>query len=126
MARIRGKKPPPEDALRARAEQRVVRRTGLLWLLYCAGSYVAVNALLIAIWVISDSDYPWFLWVLAVWGLGLAFHIAGYVIGFRHGRSREGMIEEYMEGLRKRYGEPEAAAPETSRPGEGTGPAPSP
>lgn len=123
MARKRrDKKGQPEDALRARAEKRVVRRTGFLWLLYSLGSYVVVNALLIAIWVISKSDYPWFLWVLAVWGVGLAYHVAGYVIGFRYGRSRERMIEESLEEYRKRYGEPVASKPENAAPQAGTDP----
>jgi 2TM domain len=121
LAKRRSKKAPPDDTLRARAEKSVIRRTGFLWLLYSVGSYVVVNALLIAIWVISDSDHPWFLWVLAVWGLGLAFHIAGYVIGFRFGYSRERMIEGQMEEYRKRYEEMEAPVPEAAPPESGIG-----
>jgi hypothetical protein len=103
---------PPEDDLRAKAEKNVIRKTGFLWLLSSLGSYVLVNALLIAIWVLSDSESPWFLWVLAVWGLGLAFHIAGYIIGFRTGYAREGKIEEQMEEYRSKYAPAEAPAPE--------------
>ncbi len=110
----RGRTPPPVDALRAKAEKVVIRKTGFLWLLYSVGSYVIVNAVLIAIWALSDSESPWFLWVLAIWGLGLAFHIAGYVIGFRYGHSREEMIQEQVEEYQSRYEEPAAPTPQPS------------
>lgn len=106
------RKLPPEDDLRAKAEKSVIRKTGFLWLLGTVGSFVLVNALLIAIWVLTDSDSPWFLWVLAVWGLGLAFHIAGYIAGFRIGYAREGMIQEQVEEYHGRYAPTEAPAPE--------------
>jgi len=43
--------------------------------------YVAVNVLLIAIWASAwqlngASSYPWFIWVLLGWGIGLAAHYA--------------------------------------------------
>lgn len=43
--------------------------------------YVAVNLLLIAIWFttwqLNDAtSYPWFMWVLLGWGIGLAAHFA--------------------------------------------------
>lgn len=112
MVRKKGKQSPPEDALRAKAEKSVVRKTGFLWLLYSVGSFVFVNGVIIAIWALSDSESPWFLWVLFVWGLGLAFHIAGYVIGFRIGHAREGKIQAQIEEYRSRYAPPEAPAPE--------------
>jgi len=111
MARKKEGQRPPEDALRAKAEKSVIRRTGFLWLLYSVGSFIFVNAVIIAIWALSDSESPWFLWVLAVWGLGLAFHIAGYVIGFRIGYAREGKIQAQMEEYRSRYAPAEAPAP---------------
>ena len=112
MVRKKERKAPPEDDLRAKAEKSVIRKTGFLWLLYSIGSFVFVNAVLIAIWTLSDSDSPWFLWVLAIWGLGLAFHIAGYVIGFRNGYAREGRIQAQMEEYRSQYAPAEAPAPE--------------
>jgi hypothetical protein len=120
-------KAPPEDDLRAKAEKSVIRKTGFLWLLGSVGSYVFVNALLIAIWVLTDSDSPWFLWVLAVWGLGLAFHIAGYITGFRIGHAREGMIQEQMDEYRSKYAPAEApAAVEAPAPAEAPAPEPAP
>jgi 2TM domain len=40
-------------------------------------AFVIVNAFLVAAWKLSGVDYPWFLWVLAGWGVGLAFHVFG-------------------------------------------------
>jgi len=114
LARRKAKTPPPVDTLRAKAEKAVVRKTSFLWLLYSVGSYVFVNAVLIAIWALSDSESPWFLWVLAIWGLGLAFHIVGYIIGFRYGYSREDMIQQKVEEYQSRYEEPAAPAPQPS------------
>ncbi|MDY6795976.1 MAG: 2TM domain-containing protein [Actinomycetota bacterium] len=123
MKRIgKAKEPPSADALRARAEKRVKSRTTGLWLLYNIGSFVLINGLLIAIWAISDSDYPWFLWVLLIWAGTLAFQFAGYVMGFRHGASRERMIEEQMAtyvNKEGRVGDLNQAAGAESLAGEG-------
>jgi len=73
-----------------------------------------VNGILIAIWVLSDSNYPWFLWVVLIWAAGLAFHFAGYIVGFRYGASRERMIREQVESYRKKMGQPPISGPETA------------
>jgi 2TM domain-containing protein len=33
--------------------------------------YVTVNSLLFAIWYLTGKGYPWFLWPLAGWGVGI-------------------------------------------------------
>jgi hypothetical protein len=39
--------------------------------------YLCVNAMLVAIWATTTpGGYPWFLWVLFGWGIGLAAHWA--------------------------------------------------
>lgn len=47
------------------------RRAGFAPHLY---SYVGVNVLLFLIYLLTHVGYPWFLWPLLVWGLGLYFH----------------------------------------------------
>lgn len=37
-------------------------------------AYIAVNAILWAIWAISGFGYPWPIFVSGFWGLGLAMH----------------------------------------------------
>lgn len=101
---MRGRKgkEAPEDQLRRRMERKVRNKTGVLWTAALIGSYLIINAFLIAIWALSGSENPWFVWVLLVWGGALAFHFSGYVVGFRFGASRERMVRERMEDYRRR------------------------
>ena len=39
-----------------------------------AAAYVLVNALLIGIWYFTTRGFPWFVFVLGGWGIGLAYH----------------------------------------------------
>ena len=39
-----------------------------------AAAYVVVNALLIGVWFYTGARFPWFVFVLIGWGIGLAFH----------------------------------------------------
>jgi hypothetical protein len=41
------------------------------------GAFIIVNVFIAVAWILSDVSYPWFLWVLAGWGVGLAFHVFG-------------------------------------------------
>jgi len=41
------------------------------------GAYIIVNVFLYVVWKLSDVEYPWPLWVMTGWGLGLAGHIFG-------------------------------------------------
>jgi 2TM domain len=54
---------------------------------------ITLNALL---WAFADVDFPWAIFPLVCWGVGLAFH---YYYGFRHPdrpiRSRQEKIEEF-------------------------------
>src|SRR5207253_2255839 len=47
--------------------------------------YVAVNLMLVLIWAITGAGYPWFLFPLAAWGVGLAAHYATAHDSFRGG-----------------------------------------
>jgi hypothetical protein len=37
-------------------------------------SYAVVNLALVAIWAATNSHYPWFVWPMIGWGVGVAFH----------------------------------------------------
>lgn len=37
-------------------------------------SYVLANLCIFGAWLVSGSDYPWFLWAAFGWGIGLASH----------------------------------------------------
>jgi hypothetical protein len=87
-----------EDELRQRAEKRVQERVHLLQHI---GTYIVINGFLVVVWALSGAGYPWFLWVMAGWGIGLASHIIGYFTGSRGQAARDRMIEKEMEKLNK-------------------------
>ena len=43
--------------------------------------YLAVNALLVAIWAITSAGYFWPIWPMLGWGIGVAAHAAGVYFG---------------------------------------------
>jgi len=55
-----------------RRRRRQAQRTGVLVHL---AVFVAVQLLLFAVWYVSDSDTPWFLFPLFGGGAGLAAHV---------------------------------------------------
>jgi hypothetical protein len=56
---------------------------------------IVVNGLLIAY---SDTNFPWVIFPLVGWGIGLTFH---YLFGYRHAgdeaRDRQLRVEDYAE-----------------------------
>lgn len=53
-------------------------RPAMVGLLYHTGAYVIVNSVLVLIWALAGGGYPWFLWALVGWGIGLAIHAFSY------------------------------------------------
>lgn len=90
--------PGAPDPLRAEAEKRVKQRTELIRHI---GAYVIINGFLVVVWALTGAGYPWFLWVMAGWGIGLLFHIVDYFSGRRGSASRERMVEKEMEKMKK-------------------------
>lgn len=62
---------------------------------YHVRAYVMVNALLIAIWLLTTGigSHPWPLWPIGGWGIGLYFHWAHY---WEH-RKRDRELREKLE-----------------------------
>lgn len=66
---------------------------------YHLGTYIVVNAFLWAIWFFADGKYsgnryPWPIWPMFGWGIGLLFHYLGaYVL------PRENSVEKEYEKL---------------------------
>lgn len=58
--------------------RRVRARTGFLIHLLV---YVVVNTSLVLAWWFSRASYPWFIWPLFGWGIGLVSHAIGLVFG---------------------------------------------
>ena len=63
--------------------------------------YLLVNALLVVIWAFTDRGFPWFVFPLGGWGIGVLFHFLNtYVFS----REDTGEIEKEAEKIRKRQG----------------------
>jgi len=87
-----------EEEIRKKAEKRVTQRTALLSHI---GAYVVVNAFLVIIWALAGAGYPWFLWVMAGWGIGLAINILAYFSGRKGEAAKDRMIQKEIEKIEK-------------------------
>jgi hypothetical protein len=92
-----------EEEIRKLAESRVSRKKGFFIHLIV---YIVVNSFLVIIWAITSSVakfwFPWFIFPLAGWGVGLLFHGMS-VFAFPQGGSdwERKEIEKEMDKLRK-------------------------
>ena len=64
--------------------------------------YLAVNILLIIIWAATGAGFPWFVFPLGGWGIGVLFHFINVYVFSREADTRE--IEKEAEKIRKRRG----------------------
>ena len=87
-----------EAEIRKKAEKRVSQRTALLSHI---GAYVVVNTFLIIVWALAGAGYPWFLWVMAGWGLGLAINIVSYFAGSKGEAARDRMVQKEMDKIKE-------------------------
>jgi hypothetical protein len=58
-------------AFREREARKILRRRAF-WL--HAAIYLATNIALIVVWALVGGGYPWFVFVIVGWGIGLAAH----------------------------------------------------
>ena len=80
-----------DTQLRQLARKRVEFRTHLL-------VYIVINASLWAAWYFTGSKYPWPVWPMAGWGVGLVFH---YLFDYRPFRILS--EEKEFEKLKKQF-----------------------
>ena len=66
------------DPARSAARKHIEKRRGLQ-----AGmvAYVVVNAFLVAVWALTGGGYFWPAWIIAGWGVGMAFALWDYLRG---------------------------------------------
>jgi hypothetical protein len=62
--------------------------------------YLVVNAMLVAIWAITSRGYPWFIWPMLGWGVGLVFHGLSVFVFDRTGSWERTEIEKEAARLR--------------------------
>jgi hypothetical protein len=58
-------------AFREREARRILRRR-VFWV--HASVYLATNVSLVVIWALAGGGYPWFVFPIVGWGIGLAAH----------------------------------------------------
>jgi hypothetical protein len=67
-----------EEDLRELARRRVEQRQGFIM---HAILFLVVNAALFGIWKFTGARYPWFLWPLFGWGIGMVGHAVSLFLG---------------------------------------------
>jgi cytochrome b561 len=64
--------------------------------------YLVVNVMLILIWAfVTDDGFPWFVFPLGGWGIGVLFHFLNTFVFSRGTDWEKRAIEREMERLRK-------------------------
>ena len=56
------------------------------------------------VWSLTGAGYPWFLWVMAGWGLAVAIQTFSYFTGSKGEAARERMIRKEMNRIKKEKG----------------------
>jgi hypothetical protein len=88
-----------EEELYNLARKRVEEKKGFFFHL---ALYVIVNIVLVLTWAFpAGGGYPWFLWPLGGWGIGIVFHLLGVFVFFRTSNWQRREIEKEAERLRK-------------------------
>jgi uncharacterized membrane protein len=89
----------PEEEVYRLARQRVEEKKGFYIHLTV---YILVNILLILIWFFTGAGFPWFVFPLGGWGIGILFHFLGVFVFSRSGGAWEKReIEKEAEKIRK-------------------------
>lgn len=88
-----------EEELYREARKRVEEKKGFFSHL---AVYICVNILLVIIWAFpAGGGYPWFLWPLGGWGIGILFHFLRVFVFSRQTDWERRAIEREVERLRK-------------------------
>jgi hypothetical protein len=96
--------PMTEQEIYAKARKRVEEKKGFISHLVV---YIVVNVGLILIWAFSGRGYPWFVWPLGGWGIGLIFHFLGVFFFGKETGWEKNEVEKEAERIRK-SGQPPA------------------
>ncbi len=66
-----------ENSPEERARRRVDQFVGLMW---HTAAFIIVNAFLWGLDIVQGGGLEWAFWTTIPWGLGLAFHVAAYLL----------------------------------------------
>ena len=87
-----------EEELYRKARERVEEKKGFRTHF---AVYIGVNILLVIIWAATGAGFPWFVFPLGGWGIGVLFHFLGVFVFSRPSNWERREIEKEVERLRK-------------------------
>ena len=87
-----------EEEIYRQAKKRVEEKKGFYT--HCA-IYIAVNLLLVIIWAINGVGFPWFVFPLGGWGIGVLFHFLGVFVFSKQTNWERRQIEKEVERLKR-------------------------
>lgn len=88
----------------ARARRRVKEFTDLMWHVV---TFVIVNGFLWGIDIVKGGGVDWAFWVTIAWGVGVAFHVAAYLLGESGPQNRryQRLLDEEQAHEARNHGE---------------------
>jgi len=87
-----------EEEIYSLARKRVEEKKGFYTHLII---YTVVNVMLVVIWAVTGAGFPWFIFPLGGWGIGILFHFLGVFVFSRTSNWEKREIEKEAERLRK-------------------------
>ena len=66
--------------------------------------YLIVNSIVVLTWALTSGGYPWFVWFLGPWGIGIVFHFLGVFVFPTSAEKEKKAIEKEAEKIRKEQG----------------------
>ena len=87
-----------EEEIYQQAKKRVEEKKGFYTHL---ATYIGVNIVLVVIWAVTGAGFPWFVFPLGGWGIGILFHFLGVFVFSRPGGWERREIEKEVERLKK-------------------------
>ena len=87
-----------EEEIYQQAKKRVEEKKGFFSHL---AVYIVVNVVLVLIWAFTSRGYPWFVWPLGGWGVGLVFHFLGVYLFSKETGWERNELEKEAERIRK-------------------------
>jgi hypothetical protein len=87
-----------EEEIYKEARKRVEEKKGFFIHLTI---YIVVNIVIVIIWATTGAGFPWFIFPLAGWGIGVLFHGLGVFVFSRQTEWDRRQIEKEAERLRQ-------------------------
>jgi hypothetical protein len=86
-----------ETDLRAEAKKRAEEKLGFY--IHLTG-YIVVNVLLFSIWIFTGKGFPWIIFPIVGWGIGILMHFL-YTFVFTERKFLDRMTEKEYEKMKK-------------------------